>query len=95
MILSAICLCLYYYVIKYKRGGWWSILKFPALFVAILDVIANYTEWWFLFGRPPKGAYTISKRVRWMQENAEHQSHRDFARLIQIALDAGEDDGKH
>lgn len=95
MILSAICLLAYPIVIKYKRKGFYYALAPFAFIVAVLDIIANYTEWWFVFGKPPKGAYTISKYVRWLAVNGKHESHREFARMLQVILDAGEDDGKH
>lgn len=89
---TAIC---YSYVIKYKRGGLWSLLKIPAAIIATLDIIANYTEWYWIFGKPPKGCTTISKRLDWMVVNAPHESQREFARMLNVFLDACEDDGKH
>lgn len=95
MILSAICLVLYPIAIQYKRGGWYRLLTPLTLAVAALDILANYTEWWFAFGKPPEKAVTISKRIRWMIDNAPHESQREFARMVQVFLDAFEQDGRH
>lgn len=95
MILGLATAVSYSYVIKYKRGGWYSLFKIPAAVVGLVDIIANYTEWAFIFGWPPKGCTTISKRVDWMVLNAPHESQREFAKLVNIFLDACEDDGKH
>lgn len=94
-MLTIITFCGYLLVIPYKRGGWWAVLKLPALLVALLDVVANYTEWAWLFGWPPKGCYTISQRLDWMEIHAGHQSRRDFAKLVNTLLNAAEDDGHH
>lgn len=95
MILGLATAISYSYVIKYKRGGWYNCLLPLVAVVATVDVIANYTEWYWIFGKPPKGCTTISKRLDWMVVNAPHQSQREFARLLNVFLDACEDDGKH
>jgi hypothetical protein len=95
MIISALLLVLYPIAIQVKRGGLWYVL-FPLTKIAFwLDVLANYTEWAFVFGWPKKGDYTISKRLRWMAEYAPHESQRQFAKMVQVYLDAMEHDGKH
>lgn len=85
----------YFLVIPYKRGGLWSILKIPAVFVALLDVIANYTEWAWVFGWPPKGCYTISQRLDWMEKNETRYYRKDFARICNTFLNAAEEDDVH
>lgn len=95
MIITATTAVLYPIVIQFKRGGWWSILKPFALIVAILDVIANYTEVAFVFGKTPEGCHTISQRMDWMVENGSTQARKDFAKMVNVFLDACEDDGEH
>lgn len=96
MILTAPLFIVYPYLIKFKRKKWFYLpLAVLAAFATVYDIILNYTEWWFLFGKPPKGAYTISKRLKWMIDNDPIPSRREFARLCYVYLDANEDDGKH
>lgn len=95
MIFSLPLLVVYPYVIKFKRKGWWSWLAPFAIVATIYDIILNYTEWWFVFGKPPEGQYTISKRLKWMMHNDPIPQRREFAKLVFVYLDAGEDDGKH
>ena len=85
----------YLAVIPYKRGGMWSILKVPAVLVALLDIVANYTEWAWICGWPPKGCHTISKRLDWMEANDPLPARRQFAVMANTILNAGEDDGHH
>jgi len=94
-MLTLLTLLGYYAVIPYKRGGLWKILAIPAFFVAVLDIIANYTEWSWIFGYPPKGCTTISKRLDWMEVNDPLPSRREFAHIVNVLLNAGEDDGHH
>lgn len=95
MILSAVCLFTYPYVIQYKRGGWHRAWAPVALAVWLLDVIANYTEWAIIFGWPRKGDYTISNRLDWMEQNDPFESRRELARMINVYLNACEHDGVH
>lgn len=94
-MLTVLTLFGYLLVIPYKRGGIWALLKVPAVFVGLLDILANYTEWSWLFGWPPKGCYTISERLDWMELHAQHQSQRNFAHMANTILNAAEDDGIH
>lgn len=95
MILSAVCLFTYPFVIQYKRGGWHRLWAPVALPVLLLDIIANYTEWVIIFGPPRRGDYTISKRLDWMEMNDPLESRREFARMVNTFLNACEHDGEH
>lgn len=97
MILTAFCAAAYPHVIQYKAGGlkrWiWTL---PALFVAFVDVVANYTELANVWGWPRPGEFTISKRVKRMTSDPDEKpARRELARFLQIYLDAGEPDGQH
>lgn len=94
-MLTILTLIGYFLVIPYKRGGLWSVLKVPALLVAAIDVLANYTEWSWVFGWPPKGCHTISKRLDLMEYGDPLASRRAFAAMANTVLNAGEDDGLH
>ena len=97
MILTAICAAAYPQVIQYKAGGLKRLIwTAPAFIVAVLDVIANYTELANVWGWPRPGEFTISKRVKRMANDPDEiPARRELARLIQVYLDAGEQDGKH
>jgi hypothetical protein len=96
MIFSLPLLAVYPYVIKFKRKTWYSpVLAIFAGLATLYDILLNYTEWWFIFGKPQKGQYTISKRLKWMMENDPLPARREFARIVFVYLDAGEDDGEH
>lgn len=94
MILSALLLLIYPLVIQYKRGGLWRVLVPFTAVALLLDVLSNYTEWAFVWGKPPAGCYTISKRIKWEMDNGS-DSRQEIAHLIQIYLDAFEPDGSH
>ena len=67
-----------------------------ALFTALLDVAANYTEVAIVFGKPKPGQTTITKRLKGMfSDPQELPSRRQFAGLVLTFLDACEPDGKH
>lgn len=95
MFLTCITALLYPIAIAYKRGGIFAPLKVLALLTAVLDVIANYTEWALIFGWPSKGDHTITKRLKRMATADAHESRRRFASAVLVALDAAEPDGKH
>lgn len=100
MILSLLVLVLYVVGIQYKRSTLWLPLRVVCAFIAaialMLDVIAHYTEWWFVFGKPHKGEHTISRRLDRMEaDQDEAQSRREFARLVNTILNAFEPDGVH
>ena len=97
MVLTVFCAAAYPHVIQYKAGGLkrlvWTI---PALVVAVLDVVANYTELANVWGWPRPGEVTISKRIKRMASDpSEAPARRELARMLQVYLDAGEPDGKH
>jgi hypothetical protein len=95
MILTAICLLGYPLGIQAKRKGW-NYLWLPLAYViTVLDWIANYTEWVVVFGKPAKGCYTISKRLDWMEENAPTPAQRELAHMVNVFLNACEQDGAH
>ena len=96
MPLTLLLLVLYPAIIKYKRGHWYNLIGVPAACAYAVNIVANYTEWWWVFGRPGPGQYTVSKRLRFMQDNPnEPEARRRFAAAVQVFLDACEDDGKH
>lgn len=96
MPLTLLLMVLYPAVIKYKRGHWYNLVGVFAALAYLMDLLANYTEWWWVFGRPGPGQYTVSKRIRAMQEDTgQHEARRKFAAAVQVFLDAFEDDGKH
>jgi len=96
VILTAATTVLYPLAIQFKRGGWWSILKPLALFTAVLDVAANYTEVAIVFGKPKPGKVTITRRLKAMVHDLDElPSRRQFAGMVLIFLDACEPDGKH
>jgi len=82
-------------VIQFKRGGLWWLLAIPGVFVWLLDVLANYTEWALVFGWPKKGDHTITNRLKTMASFDRFESRRLFAKGVLTALDACEPDGKH
>lgn len=96
MIFTAATAVGYGVVIQYKRGGLYrALLPFTAL-VLVLNVLANFIELPLIFGRPRKGEWTISNRVkRMLNDPAELPARRELARLVQVFLDACEPDGKH
>lgn len=94
MILTTVVALTYPLVIQYKRGGLYRVLYPFAALVLALDVLASYTEWWLVFGKPAAGDHTITQRVRSMH-TADADSRRNLARLVQVYLDACEPDGKH
>ena len=96
MIFTAATAVGYGVVIQFKRGGLYRALIPFAAVVLVLNVLANYLELAIIFGLPRRGEYTISRRVRRMQNDpAEVPSRRELARLVQTFLDACEPDGKH
>jgi hypothetical protein len=95
VILSAVLLITYPLVIQYKRGGLWLALAPLTAVALLLDVVANYTEWAVALGRPARGDYTISKRIKTMMQDHAHPARVELARLVQIYLDACEPDGVH
>jgi hypothetical protein len=96
MILTATTALGYAVVIQYKRDGLWRLLSAPGLLVLLLNVIANYVELAFVFGWPRPGEYTISRRMKRMQNDPDEiPARRELARMVQVFLDACEPDGKH
>jgi hypothetical protein len=94
VILTVFTAITYPVVIQYKRGGLWQVLAPFAAAVLLVDVLASYTEWSLIFGPPKKGDHTITQRIKTMHSE-ESPSRREFARLVQVYLDACEPDGKH
>lgn len=94
MILTGIVALLYPLVIQYKKGGLLSLLKGFALLVLLLDIVACYTEWWLVFGKPPKGVHTITAYINYLK-TSDQEAKRKLAEGVQIFLDACEPDGKH
>lgn len=83
-------------VIQYKRGGLYRALVPFAVVVLVLNVLANFVELPLIFGRPRRGEWTISRRVkRMINDPAEAPARRELARMVQVFLDACEPDGKH
>lgn len=95
MILTAITAALYPFAIQYKRKGLWRILTPLTFLTAILDVVANYTEVAFVFGKPVGKDYTITRRFRRMEESDPLPSRREFAKIVNTFLHACEPDGRH
>jgi len=100
MILSPFILLLYAVGIQYKRGSLWLPVRAVCFVIAaialMLDSIAHYTEWWLVFGAPRPGEHTISRRLDRMEADPdEAPARREFARLLNVVLDACEPDGKH
>lgn len=100
MILSPFILLLYAIGIQYKRESLWMwvrvICAVIAVFTLILDSIAHYTEWTLVFGPPRKGEHTISRRLDRMEADPdEAPARREFARLLNVVLNACEPDGHH
>lgn len=96
MILTAATAITYPVVIQFKRGGLWTLLALPGVFVWMIDVLANLLELPFVFGWPRRGDWTITARIRRMQRDPQElPSRREFARLVQVYLDACEPDGRH
>lgn len=95
MIVTAATAILYPFAIQYKRGGLWMLLTPLTLVTAVLDVIANYTEIAFVFGKPVEKDYTITRRFRRMEESDPLPSRREFAKLVNTFLHACEFDGRH
>lgn len=96
MIFTAATAVGYAVVIQFKRGGlYYALIPFTGL-VLVLNVIANYVELSLIFGRPRKGEYTISRRVKRMANDPDEvPARRELARMVQVFLDAAEPDGKH
>lgn len=94
-MMTAIVMFGYPIVIQYKRGGLWWFLAIPGIFIWLLDVIANYTEWVLVFGWPKKKDITITNRLKSMAIEDVFESRRLFAKGILTVLDACEPDGKH
>lgn len=95
MILTAITALAYPIIVQYRRGGWhrlWAPLA--ALFV-LADVLANYTEWAYIFGWPTKGDWTLTHRLRRMEYSDPLPARRAFARGVNTFLHACEHDGRH
>lgn len=99
MILSIAALLGYPFAIKYKDKRMWlpvrALCALLAVIVLIIDVLAHYTEWWFVFGRPIAGEYTISQRLDRMEAADPLPARRKFAELINTFLNACEPDGHH
>lgn len=95
MIFTGFTALTYPWVIQIKRGGWWRLLAPITFLTAITDVIANYTEVALVFGFPEKGDYTITRRMRRMENSDPLQSRRDFAKIVNTFLHACEPDGRH
>lgn len=95
MLITAFTALLYPIAIQFKKGGWWRTLTPLTLLVAMTDVIANYTEVALVFGFPEKGDYTITRRMRRMEESDPLESRRAFAKMINTFLHACEADGEH
>lgn len=98
MILTLLVALLYPLVIQFKRGGWRkAVCAIPALVVFVLDIIANYTELSWVWGKPLPREYSISRRVRRMALglHGETVAQVQLARAVQTFLDSAEQDGKH
>lgn len=95
MPLSVVLIILFPFIIQYRRGGLWKLLAPIGVLFWIIDVIANYTEWAFVFGWPAKGVHTVSRRLMIMENEDPVGVRRSFARMINTILSATEPDGKH
>ena len=95
MILTAFVALLYPVVVQYRRGGLYKTLAPVAAFFLLLDVLANYTEWAFVFGLPAKGDWTLTHRLRRMEREDPLPARRAFARGVNTFLHACEYDGRH
>lgn len=95
MILTAFVALLYPLVVQYRRGGLYKALAPVAAFFVLLDVLANYTEWTFVFGLPAKGDWTLTHRLRRMESADALPARRAFAQLVNTFLHACEYDGHH
>jgi hypothetical protein len=96
VILTTATALLYPLAITYKKGGIFAPLKVLALFTALLDIAANYTEVAIVFGWPKPGQVTITKRLKAMVNDPEEfPSRRQFAGMVLTFLDACEKDGVH
>lgn len=96
MIFTAATAVSYGIAIQFKRGGIYRALIPFTVIVLVLNVLANFIELPLIFGRPRRGEWTISSRVkRMISDPTEVPSRRKLARLVQVFLDACEPDGKH
>lgn len=96
MISLFILLPLYFIGIQYERGGVWKLLL-PITFIAlVLDVILNYTEWVLIFQEfPHKTDWTVSKRLKRMNNNQNAGWKREFSLYVSKVLDVIAPFGKH